>query len=97
MEAAVLASQRRDTAAVPQLVVLLGSDDPAVRLVAINSLETITGQTHGYRDYDPEPDRAAAIERWRVWVGEKYGPAAAAGTFSPQGSEQPGPAGGSAR
>jgi hypothetical protein len=46
------------------LVEHLESDDPAVRLAAIMTLERLTGATHGYRPYDSEHGRDAAVRRW---------------------------------
>ncbi len=76
MEAAVSAAEHHDESAVPRLVSLLDSDDPAVRLVAINSLEQITGQTLGY-DYAASPlQRSEAADRWQRWATEHHRPAA---------------------
>jgi hypothetical protein len=49
---------------VPRIVEQLDSDDPAVRLLAITTLEQLTGETHGYRHYDPPDLRREAIARW---------------------------------
>ena len=62
------AVQDRDAARVRQIVELLDSDDPAVRLVAITALETLTGQTNGYHYDDPPSARKSAVERWVVFV-----------------------------
>ncbi|HRJ50541.1 MAG TPA: HEAT repeat domain-containing protein, partial [Phycisphaerales bacterium] len=66
----------QDASAVPGIVPLLESDDPAVRMVAIRSLERITGQTLGYDHSADEPERRAAAERWERWVSERYAPSA---------------------
>lgn len=58
----------RDTAAAPELVRLLSSDDPVVRLVASRTLEDLTGQTMGYNHADPEWKRREAIQRWVAWT-----------------------------
>jgi len=50
--------------ALPGLIRNLDSDDPAVRLVSIQALEELTGETLGYRHFDPEWIRAAAVRRW---------------------------------
>lgn len=70
IEAAVDAADRGDRSAIPQLIGLLDSDDPATRLVAIRSLERLTGQTLGYDHAAPEADREPAIARWVDWQGE---------------------------
>ncbi|MEM8835849.1 MAG: HEAT repeat domain-containing protein [Planctomycetota bacterium] len=70
MLAAAAAAEQRDEASVPQLVEMLDSRDPAVRMVAQESLYRITGTTLGYRYQDPERDRVAAIARWEARVRE---------------------------
>lgn len=67
------AVRKKDAAAVRQLVADLESDDPAVRLYAINALERLTGERFDYRYYDGEEQRRAAVGRWRQWLaaGEK--------------------------
>lgn len=67
MEAAVAAAERKDISAVPSLVVMLKSDDPAVRLVAINSLEVITGERLGYDATASDAERSEGIDRWKEW------------------------------
>jgi hypothetical protein len=56
------------------IVEQLDSDDPAVRLVAIDTLERLTGETFGYRADDPAPDRRAAIRRWTEHLAEEAAP-----------------------
>jgi HEAT repeat protein len=66
--AIVKAAESRDQHAVPDLVRMLDSDDPATRLLAINALERITGQTLGYDFAATEFQRRAAADRWQKWV-----------------------------
>lgn len=73
LSAAAAAARDQRTSAVPELIPLLSSDDPAVRLAAIRALEKLTGQTLGYRHYDPDSLRAQAIERWRDWSRSNTG------------------------
>lgn len=54
--------------AIRGIVEQLSSDDAAVRLVAIATLQRLTGQNFGYRDFDPPAVRWQAIERWRQAV-----------------------------
>jgi hypothetical protein len=61
------AAASKDEAAVPGLIQLLESDDPAERLLAIRALERITGQTMGYDHAAPVDERRAAAERWGGW------------------------------
>lgn len=65
------AARTKDPAAVPKLVALLESDDPAERLYSIEALRRITGQTFGYNYYDSEPNREAAVGRWKQWLSEQ--------------------------
>ena len=58
------AARQGDRSAVRDIIELLDSDDPAVRLLAITTLERLTGQTYGYRHYDSTPERREAIGRW---------------------------------
>ncbi len=60
-----------DKAAAEQLVVDLENDDPAVRFYAIEGLRRLTGQTFGYRYYDHEAVRRAAVERWKQWLANE--------------------------
>jgi len=62
--AIVRAGERKDESAIPHLIQQLESDDQAVRMYAIHSLEQITGQRQGYVYYAPQPQRDAAINRW---------------------------------
>jgi HEAT repeats len=70
--AIIKAVETHDASAVPDLVRMLDSDDPATRLLAINALERITGQTMGYDHAAPERDRREATERWQKWVEEHH-------------------------
>lgn len=58
------AGDSRQMKHVPALVEQLDSDDPAVRVFAINALERITGQRLGYNPYSDEVARRIAIEAW---------------------------------
>lgn len=63
------AAQKKDPAAVPKLVELLESDDPAERLYAIEALRRITGKTMGYTYYGSDAERAEAVARWKASIG----------------------------
>jgi hypothetical protein len=65
--AAAVAVQNRDLSVIPQLIADLQSDDSAVRLYAIEALHRLTGHNLGYRYYDSDEERAAAVQRWRDW------------------------------
>jgi HEAT repeat protein len=66
--AIVEAASKGDRKAVPDLVRMLDSDDPATRLLAINALEKLTGERMGYDYTAPEHERARAVDRWQGWV-----------------------------
>lgn len=71
--AIVEAAAKNDRAAVPDLVRMLDSDDPATRLLAINALEKITGERLGYEYTAPEHERVKAVERWLQRVAKGGG------------------------
>jgi hypothetical protein len=62
--AAAKAAAERDESALPDLIVMLDSSDPASRMVAIAALERITGQRLGYDATADRADRNAAADRW---------------------------------
>lgn len=62
-----------DRSAVPELITMLGSSDPAVRMIAQRSLERLTGLSHGYDHAAPELQRRAAIGRWVAWYESESG------------------------
>lgn len=78
LEAVLETARERDQKRIPDLITQLGSDDPAVRLFTIRTLERLTGETLGYHYADPEPKRREAIERWIDWYG-RNDPAADSG------------------
>ncbi len=71
--AATRAARTGDRASVPHLITMLGSDDPAQRMIAADALRRITGQTHGYDFADPPPARREAVERWAAWYRSSTG------------------------
>ncbi len=54
-----------DAGAVHKLVDLLDDRDRGVRMYANLALLRLCGRDMGYRYYDPEPQRAEAVRRWR--------------------------------
>lgn len=68
--AAVEATAAGDLGAVPDLISLLDSDDPATRLVSINALYRLTGQRLGYDYAAPIAERGAAVGRWVEWYDQ---------------------------
>lgn len=65
--AALQAMERGDHRAIPALITMLESGDPALRLIAANSLERITGKRFGYDPTAPASEREASIKRWVDW------------------------------
>jgi HEAT repeat protein len=65
--AIIEAARANDQSRIPDLIRMLRSDDPATRLLASETLETMTGQTMGYDPEGPEHERQVAIDRWRDW------------------------------
>lgn len=68
LQAVVEVGQTKDPKALPYLVDRLTDSESEVRMFAIVSLQKMTGQTLGYRHYDPPTVRAAAVARWRSWL-----------------------------
>ena len=68
IRAATKAGAERDRSAIPELIGMLDSDDPAERFVAIHTLQSFNdGDSLGYRHSDERADRTAAIDRWEEW------------------------------
>lgn len=67
------AGEQGDKSAIPGLIGELESDDPAERILAIRTLEKLTGQTHGYDHAASPDDRRAAAGRWAKWYSEQPG------------------------
>ncbi|MDQ7012623.1 MAG: hypothetical protein Q9O74_01850 [Planctomycetota bacterium] len=90
--AAVEATASGDIEAVPDLIALLDSDDPATRLVSITALRRLTGQTLGYDHAAPFAEREAAVGRWVEWYDQNadaLNAQAGAPRRSPSGDDEP--------
>jgi hypothetical protein len=70
------AVRRGDRRAAAQLIKDLESDDPAVRFYASEGLRRLTGETFGYRYFDPDEERQVAVERWQGWMAAQTNPGA---------------------
>jgi hypothetical protein len=68
MNAAARAAAAGDVGAVPLLVEMLQSDDPAERMVAIGALERLTGERRGFAAPASPGSRAEAVARWYQWL-----------------------------
>jgi hypothetical protein len=62
------AVREKDKEAARQMVLDLESDDPAVRFFAIQGLQRLCGNDLGYRYWETEQNRQAAVERWKQWL-----------------------------
>jgi hypothetical protein len=69
----------RESETAPQLVRSLASEDPAVRFYAIRGLLTLTGETFGYVWYADDAERAAAVQKWKLWLDGEGGRGLAGG------------------
>lgn len=65
------AAAKKDRAALPALVEELNSDDPAVRLYALQALEKFSGERFGYEFYFDEEQRKPSLAKWREWLKEQ--------------------------
>ena len=68
IEAIVAAARDNDRSTLANLIEQLDSDDPAVRMFSIRSIERMTGRTMGYRHSDPDHVRREAVDRWVAWA-----------------------------
>lgn len=62
--AIVHAAAARDEDKIPDLIRMLDSDDPLTRMLAIRTLQDLTGETRGYDYRDPHERRRRAIAAW---------------------------------
>lgn len=60
------AAEAGDRSAIPTMIAGLDSDDPAVRMAAIHSLERLEGTTLGYDHAAAEWERRRAADRWQM-------------------------------
>ncbi|MBY0309459.1 MAG: hypothetical protein K2Q09_12010 [Phycisphaerales bacterium] len=88
MHAAALAAAAGDVSAEGALVQMLRSDDPAERMVAIGSLERLTGERMGYSPAGSPEARRQAVARWEAWLAGRAqrarGPATVEGAPRPR-------------
>jgi HEAT repeat protein len=68
LDAMATAAATKDKSAVPGLIQRLDSQDGGERLLAIEALERITGERHGYDHAGPAAEREAGVQRWRDWA-----------------------------
>lgn len=96
-QAVLSVGERQDRSKIPTLINRLEDDDVAVRIAAINSLRSMTGQDFGYVAYDSEVKHRAAVVKWRAWwrtqgsnaPTQKQGEPARSAPRGPGGAGQP--------
>ncbi len=71
--AVAVVEQNRQTEFVPMLIEMLDDPDPAVRMVAVGTLEELTGRTSEYRAYASANERRAHRDEWRAWHQSQTG------------------------
>ncbi|KAA0213314.1 MAG: hypothetical protein DYG94_11865 [Leptolyngbya sp. PLA3] len=59
------------------LIEQLDSPDAATRMLAILTLDRLTGQTFGYDYTDPAWKRERSVQTWVDWYDSEYGTASA--------------------
>ena len=62
-----LVAKAEDEEAVPELIVMLYSADPAERMLAEEALRRLTGRDFGYQHFAPPWERDEAADAWRRW------------------------------
>jgi hypothetical protein len=75
-----LGDQKSSSKVVPALILRLSDADPVVRLAAHEELKKRTGQDFDYVPWAEEPEREAAVARWKAWQSGRP----PAGSPSPQ-------------
>ncbi len=65
------AARDKDRTAIPQLIVMLESDDPAERMLASETLRRLTGMNFDYHHADPAWRREKPVLAWRRWWEEQ--------------------------
>ncbi|MGD1917161.1 MAG: hypothetical protein ACFCBV_13380 [Phycisphaerales bacterium] len=70
IRAVVASADDPDAADLRGMVEALGSDDPALRTLAIAALERAVRERFGYDPWAAEIDRRRAIDRWEVWLAQ---------------------------
>ncbi len=61
------AARERDQDSIPVLISMLDSEDAGERMLAIQTLERLTGQTLGYDFAAPRFKREPAVREWVQW------------------------------
>lgn len=65
--------QRGAVQHVPDLVRLLDDREPAVRMLAHDTLERMTGRRAEFAAYAPLEQRAPVVSSWKAWLAQRPG------------------------
>ena len=66
-QAVMTVGQKNMWTAIPQVIRRLEDDDVAVRVLADETLRSMTGKDFGYSAYAGEAERREAAARWQNW------------------------------
>lgn len=72
LDAITKAAEQHDESAIPDLITMLESDDPVVRMAALRTLQLLTGQTLGYDYAAPEWERRDKVQAWKQWYQAEH-------------------------
>ncbi|MGD9692051.1 MAG: hypothetical protein AB7G17_04380 [Phycisphaerales bacterium] len=67
LDALRTAVAENDRSAVPHLISMLDSDDPALRMFAQHGLQRLTDRSFGYDYAAPPEQRRRATDAWAAW------------------------------
>lgn len=81
------AAETCDTTDKAQMVADLDSDDSAIRFYSIQGLQRLAGDDKGYKYYEDDVHRRAAVLKWKAWLAQRTPNAAGMSTGSATGSE----------
>jgi hypothetical protein len=70
-EVAASLLQFKDWSGVPVLISFLEDDDRRIRFKSFQALSGFAHQDFGYEFGAPEPERAAAVDKWKTWWSQK--------------------------
>ena len=90
LDAITDAAATEDRTHVKDLIECLDSDDPAVRMVSILTLERLTGETLGYDFAANESQREPAVRAWAEWYRQGHAGADTGGATAAGGAPEGG-------
>ena len=81
------AAESHDSTDEAQMVADLDSDDSAIRFYSIEGLRRLAGDDKGYKYYEDDDHRRAAVLKWKAWLAQRRPNAAETSTDSATNSE----------